>query len=298
MLLAKEQLKSALDDLEAALEASAKKHDGSHFLNGSKPNMIDLMLLPMLERVEALLLHPFLHSSGLHLSAWPHVSSMLLEGRRPGLCSFGELQSDAETLLAISLREDPGRTPVMALEQTILQPETSLSQAAQAAAGGTAAARREAAARVAANGKAVAAFACCGRGCGRTREAAWQAALGFKGAPEALDLALRWVVASLLREDDPIDLESRARRIAETIRQTEEAAASAAALQFLAQNIGVPRDMAAEPAAALRAQLRLLVAAIEQRGPKRGIGRPGRKSPSEASGKLESRKLSNLVWFQ
>ena len=109
-----EQLMSALDDLEAALAASAKRSDAdaaaakSCFLNGSKPNMMDLMLLPMLERVEALLLHPFLQVSGLELRNWPRVWAMLAEGRRPGVCSFGHLCSDAETLLAISLREDPG----------------------------------------------------------------------------------------------------------------------------------------------------------------------------------------------
>ncbi|CAK9056490.1 Hypothetical protein (Fragment) [Durusdinium trenchii] len=120
-----EQLTAALDALETALAASARQTASpSYFLNGSKPNMIDLMLLPMLERVEALLLHPFLQPSRLHLSTWPRIWAMLAEGRRPGVCSFGELTSDAETLLAISLREDPGRTPYT--EGTQMDP-TSLS---------------------------------------------------------------------------------------------------------------------------------------------------------------------------
>ncbi|CAJ1344804.1 unnamed protein product [Effrenium voratum] len=279
-----EQLMSALDDLEAALAASAKRSDAdaaaakSCFLNGSKPNMMDLMLLPMLERVEALLLHPFLQVSGLELRNWPRVWAMLAEGRRPGVCSFGHLCSDAETLLAISLREDPGRTSALSLEGTILQPEASLMEAAHAAQHPPEA-TREAAARICANAKAVVSFACCGRGCGRAAAAA-----PAKGAAATADAALRWVVAALLRPMDAVDLEVSARRAVEAL-SSEDSEAMAVPLRFLAQNVGVPRDMGAEPAAALRAHLRLLVAALEKRKPGKGIGRPrAERSGQDAAG--------------
>ncbi|CAJ1419777.1 unnamed protein product [Effrenium voratum] len=279
-----EQLMSALDDLEAALAASAKRSDAdaaaakSCFLNGSKPNMMDLMLLPMLERVEALLLHPFLQVSGLELRNWPRVWAMLAEGRRPGVCSFGHLCSDAETLLAISLREDPGRTSALSLEGTILQPEASLMEAAHAAQHPPEA-TREAAARICANAKAVVSFACCGRGCGRAAAAA-----PARGAVATADAALRWVVAALLRPMDAVDLEVSARRAVEAL-SSEDSEAMAVPLRFLAQNVGVPRDMGAAPAAALRAHLRLLVAALEKRKPGKGIGRPrAERSGQDAAG--------------
>ena len=51
--------------------------------------------------------------------------------RLPPSCpAFGQLK---ETLLAISLREDPGRTPKMSLEKTILEPQLSLTEAAEVA---------------------------------------------------------------------------------------------------------------------------------------------------------------------
>ena len=273
---AQEQLTAALDALETALAASARQTASpSYFLNGSKPNMIDLMLLPMLERVEALLLHPFLQPSRLHLSTWPRIWAMLAEGRRPGVCSFGELTSDAETLLAISLREDPGRTPYT--EGTQMDP-TSLSAAVAAARGHAPAARREAAARVATNAAA------------RQAKAAYP-----QGAPASVDAALRWVVQSLLREETPVELESQARRAADALRQdAAEALEAAAALRFLAQNVGVPRDMAPAPAAALRAWLRLLVAALEQRGPGKGIGRPRQLARKESTG--PKRSTGSLPW--
>ena len=229
----------------------------------------------MLERVEALLLHPFL-ASGPKLADWTHVYKMLSAGRHPGTCSFGELCSDPETLLAISLREDPGRTPVISVQniRSILNPQLSVLEAAQSAAQHSQEACREAAARVCAKHAAVVAFACCGRGCGRGREEARKAANDFRGSP-AVDLTLRQVVASLLRCTFPSELESAARR---ATRGMEREGAELAALRFLSQNIGVPRDMAPAPAAALRTRLLLHLAALEGRGPGKGLARPPRQA--------------------
>ena len=216
-------------------------------------------LLPILERVEALLLHPFL-ASGPRLSNWASISEMLSTGRRPGICSFGELCSDAETLLAISLREDPGRTSAMPLPRnTILSPALSVLEAAEAAAQHSQEACREAAARICSNHSAIVSFACCGRGCGRRTVEARKMAEAYPGHNPEVDLALRQVVESLLRacrDAYPSELESAARRAARSA-----AALALAPLRFLSQNIGVPRDMAALPAGALRAHLRLHLAA-------------------------------------
>lgn len=69
------------------------------FLNGATPHMVDLMLLVLLERLEALLLHPNIAADA---GQWPKTWEMLRQGR--GLESFQELCSDPETLLGISLR--------------------------------------------------------------------------------------------------------------------------------------------------------------------------------------------------
>ena len=229
----------------------------------------------MLERVEALLLHPFL-ASVPDLANWKHVSKMLSTGRQPGICSFAELCSDAETLLAISLREDPGRTGAISFENTILNPQRSVLEAAEAAAQHSQEARSEAAARICANHAAIVAFACCGRGCGRSREEARKAAEAEASARESpdVDFALRQVAACLLRRSFASELESDARRAARAARDGSGSGSVAAALRFLSQNVGVPRDMAAAPAAALRAQLVLHVAALESRGPAKSIARP------------------------
>eukprot|EP00439_Symbiodinium_sp_Y106_P063013 s519_g9.t1 len=278
---AQEYLTSALDALEEALGAS----EGS-FLGGVCPHMVDLMLLPILERVEALLLHPFL-ASGPRLSNWASISEMLSTGRRPGICSFGELCSDAETLLAISLREDPGRTSAMPLPRnTILSPALSVLEAAEAAAQHSQEACREAAARICSNHSAIVSFACCGRGCGRRTVEARKMAEAYPGHNPEVDLALRQVVESLLRacrDAYPSELESAARRAARSA-----AALALAPLRFLSQNIGVPRDMAALPAGALRAHLRLHLAACENQlglGLGNALGRlsrPERRSAASA----------------
>ncbi|CAE7742894.1 unnamed protein product [Symbiodinium sp. CCMP2592] len=270
-----EHLASALDALEEALGAS----EGS-FLGAARPHMVDLMLLPILERVEALLLHPFL-ASGPRLSNWASVSEMLSTGRRPGICSFGELCSDAETLLAISLREDPGRTSAMPLPRNaILSPALSVLEAAEAAAQHSQEACREAAARICSNHSAIVSFACCGRGCGRRTVEARKMAEGYPGHNPEVDLALRQVVESLLRascrDAYPSELESAARRAA----RSSAAALALAPLRFLSQNIGVPRDMAALPAGALRAHLRLHLAACEnQLQGLGGLGQAARARP-------------------
>ncbi|CAE7823899.1 Slc35f3, partial [Symbiodinium sp. KB8] len=287
-----EHLTSALDALDEALSAS----EGS-FLGGARPHMVDLMLLPILERVEALLLHPFL-ASGPRLSNWAS-SEMLSTGRLPGLCSFGDLCSDAETLLAISLREDPGRTsalPGTALSGTLLRPAISVLEAAEAAAQHSQEACREAAARICSNHSAIVSFACCGRGCGRRTVEARKMAETYPGHNPEVDLALRQVVESLLRAAGrhayPSELESAARRAA----RSSARASALAPLRFLSQNIGVPRDMAALPAAALRAHLLLHLAACEGelgRGPARRLSRP-KQQPSAAPSPSPSSSESRL----
>eukprot|EP00401_Gymnodinium_catenatum_P007058 CAMPEP_0117552840 /NCGR_PEP_ID=MMETSP0784-20121206/49916_1 /TAXON_ID=39447 /ORGANISM="" /LENGTH=546 /DNA_ID=CAMNT_0005349927 /DNA_START=264 /DNA_END=1901 /DNA_ORIENTATION=+ len=294
-----QRLVAALDRLEAALTGStagkhAKAHQPSHgeaarddlvrcrdadvgddaFLRGATPYMVDLMMLPILERVEALLLHPFLGGSSGHvLSNWPRVSRMLAVGRKPGVCSFGELCSDAETLLAISLRDDGDRTPLAPLQGTVLQPPLAVLEATRAAAEHSAVACHDAAARIC--HKAIVAFACQGRGCGRGRNDIKQAAAAYSCTGPIVDLVLRSVVAALVLKGTPeyraLQLERDARAMARALQG--DAKAAVPALRFLAQNIGVPRDMSAASAAALRAHLRVFIAALENRGPSKGISR-------------------------
>lgn len=265
-------LVSALDGLEAELARG-----NSSFLHGDRPYMIDLMLLPYLERVEALLLHPYLGgTSGLSLEKWPRVSKMLAAGRTPGVCSFSELSSDAETLLAISMRDDGARLAEGVADSLVASSlktvaELSLADLARLAAGHAGACRRDAAARICAKHKAVVGFACSGRGCGRGESAVKAAKAKSPASPRiavAVDIALRAVVAALLLdEDDPEKratlLESDAVRCAKSLRS--DASCAVPALRFLSLNVGVPRDMSASSAGALRAHLKLLVRALELR---------------------------------
>jgi len=255
--------------------------------------MIDMMLMPYLERVEALLLHPFLGGySGLLLGNWPHVSKMLAASRLPGVCSFGELSSDAETLLAISLRDDGWRLSedtAQTLLSTSLRDTQKLpvADAARLAADHTAGACRDAAARICANHAAVVGFTCRGRGCGRGQQAAEMAADTYHasaGVAVAVDVAMRSIVATLLRkgsgqEDLAIWLEAEARDCAHALGN--EGSLAAPALHFLSLNIGVPKDMSMASAAALRAHLKLFVAALEDEGHDASLEVPKAK-PREA----------------
>jgi len=249
--------------------------DSGSFLLGHKPYMVDLMLLPYLERIEGLLLHPYLGGSfGLLLEDWPLVSKMLTTGRTPGVCSFSELSCDAETILAVSLRDDGARLPEHAAKKLLgassrNAQELSLIDSSRLAAEHTAAACKDAAARISANHAAVVGFACRGRGCGRGRRAVEEAVDTYNpsgGTAMAVDIAMRSVVeALLLNESDQVRratlLEAEARDCARTLGK--DAARAVPALRFLTLNIGVPRDMSAASAAALRAHLKLFVKALE-----------------------------------
>ncbi|CAE8621869.1 unnamed protein product, partial [Polarella glacialis] len=76
------------------------------FLFGRKPCAVDLMLLPLLERVAALLPHPL--AGGLpHLAMerWPAVQGMLEAASVPGCCAFADFGCDTENLVGIWLRQ-------------------------------------------------------------------------------------------------------------------------------------------------------------------------------------------------
>eukprot|EP00435_Cladocopium_sp_Y103_P011518 s1386_g3.t1 len=117
----------------------------------------------------------------------------------------------------------------------------------------------EAAAKLAVKAKAVAGFACAGRGCGRRRDE----------VPKVKKQETPRGTGDSWEPDSPAELEARARRTARGL-ESEGAAATVPALRFLSQNIAVPRDLSRTGAAALRAALRLQLAALEQRPPARG----------------------------
>ena len=264
-------LACALEDLDAMLARS-----GGPYLAGARPSVADLMLLPFLERTEAVV--PYFFGKGA-LEALPFArAATMLEVARSQQHAFQELCSDATTLGRTNLRyAAAGATPRYGV------PLLSVDEAAATAIDGTATAtrdewaatagadaRRDAAARLAATPVRIAAFA---RRC--AEQPPPQA--GPDALAEALDDALHATASLLLVDDEErgqgmlsgrVDVAAEALELQHGAEATSDAAA---ALEALSLNVGVPRDMSTPSARALRSHLRLLAAAL------RGVAsdRPG-----------------------
>jgi glutathione S-transferase len=259
-------LAGALLDLDAML---GEKGASSPFLEGgARPTVSDLLLLPFLERTDAVV--PYFFGEGaLGASGVPFGRiRAYIEGARASHPAYGALWSDATTLARTNLRyARAGQTPRYSV------PSLAVDEAAAGVIDGTESAvrdgwaaaasecaRREAAARLAAKPEAVGSFA--------RRCAALPAETGDGGVgpDDAVDAALRAVAALLLRVNG--DEHGEAQRAASQLHHCygrDGAAEAAAALEALSLNVGVPRDMDVEPARALRSHARILAAALATR---------------------------------
>lgn len=235
------------------------------FLFGRRPSAIDIIMLPMIERCEATVPHPSLGASPhLSLARWPAIQLMLRAARTPGVSAYSEIGSDAHTLVGIRF------TVTGMYNNYVLPPLAEPLVFAEEAVTLDYVARKDAASRLCSNHVKVAGFACKGRGLGRPRTTAPKAAVSPAGEGTLLvgvtEEALRAVAALLLQGD----IDGQALRVtaagvaAQICKQHGPVVASQAgsALQFLAENTGVPRDMAPGPGHAFRVFLALVAASL------------------------------------
>lgn len=244
---------------------------GGPFLEGgATPTVADLMLLPFLERTEAVVPY-FFGRDALVTSRVPfgRIARYLSEARREH-AAFAALSSDATTLARTNLRYAlAGQAPRYSVPSMDVDEEaaaaidgTSPKVRDAWAAAASATDRHEAAARLASAAERVSAFA---RRCAELPPAAPSgAARADASEGDAVDAALR-ALASLLLDGGNADAQ-RDSEIAAAALQSRYgaggAAEAAAALEALSLNVGVPRDMSVEPARALRAYARILAAAL------------------------------------
>ncbi len=238
------------------------------FLFGERACAVDLLLLPLLERCEANVPHPVVGGlPALALERWPALAALLEAGRSPEWTgSVAALLSDSITTSGVRLAVTGAHAPLPA-------PPSNLVQAALVAAACDGAARLDAAARLAHKGTPIARFAVAGYGTGRPRPAGHTAGRADPRSElvAAVDSALRATASLLLQPAEPQLLASNAQALATELlqgapnRQTGDAPLAvgvADALVFLAMNTGVPRDMDAPAARALRAHLMLAAGAV------------------------------------
>lgn len=217
------------------------------FLFGQRPCVVDYLLLPVLERMEAYVPHPGLgNSQHLSLTRWPKLAGLLAAGRVPGQSAFAHICSDAETLLGIAFR---GREPQLQKRFSRDTDRPSLDELASATP-----ACRDAAARLCSNHAAIARFVARGHGVGPNE----------KVAVDVVDDALRAVAASLLNESSPRLGVASAAAALQAAHGTAASRAASGALRFLARNTGVPRDMDAATAKAFRTHLLLFADSCEK----------------------------------
>lgn len=213
------------------------------FLFGRYPCMVDVMLLPWLERAEAL------RWGGLEPRRWPSVAQMMSAAREHGVCAYSEIGQDMQSLHAISFRRNHKAPPPWDIPLVMAQTGNLGSSA-----------RFDAAARVAANFAAIARFALCGVGAGSDNRDAemWAAGARDVEAAAATEDALR-IVAALLVENTaagtafPRDVSDKYVSAVCKTHSPGAVKAASAALGFLAWNVAVPRDMTAPSACAMRA---------------------------------------------
>lgn len=234
------------------------------FLFGVRPSAIDMLLLPMLERMEAFVPHKAIgNAPHLALPRWPNLHRLLLAARVPGVCCYSEIAEDWHTVVGarLSVTGQAGRVRLPTARDL-----PSAEDAARHASSTEASARNDAAARLCNNHAAVARFAASGCGLSRPRNQKLDAP--STAVISACDDALRFVAAALLAEASQADaaqLRSVASAAAASILTAHAQLVVASVVEsiiFLAENIGVPRDMAILPAQAFRAHIYLIAAAL------------------------------------
>jgi len=221
--------------------------------------------LPLLERVEAIV--PYFFGKRVLDQRVPfQLARRMLETARASTV-FGDIASDATTLGRTNVCYAPagfGAVEAAESDGTVASVAQRWLQAARA----DSQSRHDAAARVARNHSAIAAFA-------------RRSAKGFRrfsvhpgGADPAsaiddaaLDFALRGVVELLLAPRDMADEVFRsqvasAASLCCSCHDVEAAMSAAEALDALALNVGVPRDMGEASARALRSHIRVFSAAL------------------------------------
>ncbi|EOD24355.1 putative glutathione dehydrogenase [Emiliania huxleyi CCMP1516] len=233
-LVALQPLASALADLDGMLA------EGGPWLDGPRPSVADLMLLPFLERTEAAVPYFFGEDA--------------LE--RAGTCAAPKAGATPRYGVP-SLRVDAAAAAAI---------DGITAEACDAwAAAATAEERREAAGRLAGQPGLVAAFA---RRCAWLPDCAAGGGAAAEGAGgDAVEFALRSAAWLLLRcqGGGTSQVRSEAEAAARALRSAHGSAAAAdaaAALAALSLNVGVPRDMGEGAARALRAHLRIVSDAL------------------------------------
>ena len=246
---ARERFRAAVGALGAILGEDAS----GPYSAGKSATAADLLLLNVLERTAAHV--PFFVGPAELDSTpgWSRCAALLAAARgdppQPGggaerVDAFADLAADDDSINSAFARSF--KPPVRGLgadpRQSTAPP---LLRAPESA-------RRDAAARLAKNHLAVGGFA-------RRSAALPPVAPGDAGG--ALDDALAEAARALLRPETT-DVAAAAREIA---REHGDAAAreAAAALVALERNVGVPRDMAAQPAGAMRAACALIASGLD-----------------------------------
>ncbi|KAK3268731.1 hypothetical protein CYMTET_22779 [Cymbomonas tetramitiformis] len=214
----------------------------------------DCLLLPLLERTEAVVPY-FFGEDALQRCQFGRVQKMLKAARSSTV--FGDLASDATTLARTNVEYASPLfrpEPVAAARIDATDPELVLTHALTAASEAT----RDAASRLCANHEGVCRFAI------RSSNLSCEDA----GLSISVDLALRHVAALMLSRSaateaplQPIISSSAADCITSSAGLAPQ---TPDVLEVFALKVGVPRDMDAASARALRAYLRLFAAAIRQ----------------------------------
>ncbi|CAD7963216.1 unnamed protein product [Amoebophrya sp. A25] len=236
------------------------------FLFGARPCVVDVLLLPLLERCEANVPHPVVGGlPHLALTNWPPLDRLLAAAREDGGLNFPfcSLLGDAISVSGVRMAvtgmvagvslPDPPPSTALAMQRVNQQDENAC---------------REAASRLSNNGAPVAGFAAAGSGTGRPRQEAGRRPPPTAGQLQAVDALLRGVARSLLICGNGTATAAAVKSLAEDIASkaasvfgAESVRYAAQSLVFLAENTGVPRDMAVKPAAAFRAHNLLYAAA-------------------------------------
>ena len=285
-------LAAPLERLEALLAASDGADDGPFLGGGHSPSVSDLLLLPFLSRVQAVVPYFFGEKA---LVALPFARcERYLRAARASFPLYAELSSDSTTLARTNLRYARSAGAGNASPQREGRSAEGLCGDASAAAvidgidartrdlwavAATARSRYEAAARLVAAPEAIAAFAQRAWAAEMSGAAEWAAAAEAEvreadaREAEVVDEALRAVASVLLASTHGGHVGSAA--VKEIHRSAQAAAeillashgstycrAAAEVLEALSLYVGVPRDMGMEPARALRSHLRIVTAAL------------------------------------
>ena len=274
-------LGSVIDELYALLREACA--DGP-YVNGARPAAADFMLLPWLERTEALL--PAVPGSAgvLTADAWVATRSLLDAARAS--TAFADYEADPESLWAdltteltaqglpsphatarpsVGAAEPPGGGGAERADGEAEADELSshVAECMRAAPS----AKREAAAQLASRHAAIARFAWR-----KARLPPTRIADGCADAAApllALEATLQALTSQLLSSQSQKDVRAASTAAAARISRhhgRHAAHDSSIALTALASNVAVPRDLRREAAQALRAHTRVLAAALREGG--------------------------------